>query len=107
MAPFARDAATGVELNYLDDVGVFGVSNPTAIVQNAQGVTGIIIFSVPLRQLISLMNILIFQRLLGLISIIQVKIFSCQMLELCRLIPHITVRVILFTNSDRRKITQL
>ncbi len=37
MAPNARDAATGIVLNYLDDVGAFGVSNPSAIVTNAQG----------------------------------------------------------------------
>lgn len=37
MAPNARDAATGIGLNYLDDIGVFNNSNPTAIVKNAQG----------------------------------------------------------------------
>jgi hypothetical protein len=31
MAPNARDGATGKTLNYLDDVGDFNVSNPTAI----------------------------------------------------------------------------
>lgn len=35
MTPYARDAATGTTLNYLDDVGVFNVSNPVAIVKNA------------------------------------------------------------------------
>lgn len=37
MAPYAKDKATGIDLDYLDDVGVFGVSNPKAIVLNAQG----------------------------------------------------------------------
>jgi len=38
MASNARDAATGAVLDYLDNTGdVFNVSNPTAIVQNAQG----------------------------------------------------------------------
>jgi TonB-linked SusC/RagA family outer membrane protein len=38
MAPFAKDAATGTNLDYLDDVGnVFMVSNPAAITQNATG----------------------------------------------------------------------
>ncbi|MCF8380975.1 MAG: SusC/RagA family TonB-linked outer membrane protein [Bacteroidales bacterium] len=37
MAPLARDASTGVVLSYLDDVGVFDVSNPSAIVENALG----------------------------------------------------------------------
>ena len=38
MAPLARDESTGETLTYLDDVGVFGVSNPVAIVNNALGV---------------------------------------------------------------------
>jgi TonB-linked SusC/RagA family outer membrane protein len=38
MAPNVRDGATGEELNYLDDVGDFNVSNPSAIIQNALGV---------------------------------------------------------------------
>jgi TonB-linked SusC/RagA family outer membrane protein len=38
MAPLARDEATGETLTYLDDVGVFGISNPVAIVYNALGV---------------------------------------------------------------------
>lgn len=39
MAPNARDEATGAELNYLDDEGdIFKVSNPRAIIENAQGV---------------------------------------------------------------------
>ncbi|MFC2089757.1 SusC/RagA family TonB-linked outer membrane protein [Bacteroidota bacterium] len=38
MDPIARDAVTGETLTYLDDIGVFGVSNPSAIVENAQGV---------------------------------------------------------------------
>jgi TonB-linked SusC/RagA family outer membrane protein len=37
MAPYTRDAATGDELPYLDDTGIFDVSNPSAIVKNAQG----------------------------------------------------------------------
>ena len=38
MAAFARDKATGTQLNYLDDVGnVFDVSNPTAVVLNSKG----------------------------------------------------------------------
>jgi hypothetical protein len=36
MAPYAKDASTGINLDYLDDVGdVFMVSNPAAITQNA------------------------------------------------------------------------
>ncbi len=38
MAPYARDKETGVQLDYLDDVGdIFMVSNPVAITQNASG----------------------------------------------------------------------
>jgi len=37
MTPYARDEATGEMLNYLEDVGGFGVSNPVAIIQNAMG----------------------------------------------------------------------
>lgn len=37
MAAFARDNASGTQLSYLDDVGAFNVSNPTAIVTNAIG----------------------------------------------------------------------
>ncbi|MEN8156100.1 MAG: SusC/RagA family TonB-linked outer membrane protein [Bacteroidota bacterium] len=37
MDPIARDAATGEYLPYFDDVGVFGVSNPSAMVANALG----------------------------------------------------------------------
>ena len=38
MASFARDASTGITLDYLDDVGdVIQVSNPSAIVKNAVG----------------------------------------------------------------------
>lgn len=38
MTPIARDVNTGDPLTYLDDVGVFGVSNPAAIIDNAQGI---------------------------------------------------------------------
>lgn len=38
MAPNARDKATGEPLPYLDDEGVFGVSNPSALVKNAVGI---------------------------------------------------------------------
>ncbi len=37
MTSNARDASTGAGLNYLDDVGAFNISNPSAIVQNALG----------------------------------------------------------------------
>jgi TonB-linked SusC/RagA family outer membrane protein len=37
MAPNARDAATGAVLPYLDDIGVFNASNPSAIIKNAAG----------------------------------------------------------------------
>ncbi len=37
MDPIARDGATGEYLTYLDDVGVFNMSNPTAIVEDAMG----------------------------------------------------------------------
>jgi TonB-linked SusC/RagA family outer membrane protein len=37
MAPIARDAATGENLTYLDDVGVFNISNPVAITNSALG----------------------------------------------------------------------
>jgi len=37
MAAYARDNATGTQLSYLDDTGVFNVSNPSALVQNAMG----------------------------------------------------------------------
>ncbi|MCB8995534.1 MAG: SusC/RagA family TonB-linked outer membrane protein [Bacteroidales bacterium] len=37
MAPYSRDAATGVKLPYIDDTGIFDVSNPVAIVKNAVG----------------------------------------------------------------------
>lgn len=38
MAPYAKDAANGADLDYLDDVGdIFPVSNPTAITTNASG----------------------------------------------------------------------
>jgi TonB-linked SusC/RagA family outer membrane protein len=37
MAPMARDPLTGIELNQLDDVGVFNVSNPLAIVKEGFG----------------------------------------------------------------------
>lgn len=38
MASYARDNATGLTLDYLDDVGnVFATSNPKAIVENAEG----------------------------------------------------------------------
>ncbi|MBL7111199.1 MAG: SusC/RagA family TonB-linked outer membrane protein [Bacteroidales bacterium] len=37
MAPNARDASTGEFLNYIDDVGIFNASNPTAIVNSASG----------------------------------------------------------------------
>ncbi|MCK4745798.1 MAG: TonB-dependent receptor plug domain-containing protein, partial [Bacteroidales bacterium] len=37
MAPIARDVVTGETLTYFDDVGVFGVSNPAAMVTNALG----------------------------------------------------------------------
>jgi len=38
MDPIARDGATGEYLTYYDEVGVFGVSNPSALVENAVGV---------------------------------------------------------------------
>ncbi len=38
MSPIAKDEDNGKDLNYLDDVGVLGVSNPLAITQNATGV---------------------------------------------------------------------
>ena len=34
---YARDNATGTVLSYLDDVTIFNVSNPTSIIQDAQG----------------------------------------------------------------------
>ena len=34
---YARDNATGTQLSYLDDVTVFDVSNPSSIIQKAQG----------------------------------------------------------------------
>ncbi len=37
MDPIARDGATGEYLTYFDDVGVFNVSNPSAITENATG----------------------------------------------------------------------
>jgi TonB-linked SusC/RagA family outer membrane protein len=37
MSPIARDEITGEDLTFIDDVGVFGVSNPRAIVNNALG----------------------------------------------------------------------
>lgn len=37
MAPYAKSDETGDDLSYLDDVGAFNVSNPSAIVKNAQG----------------------------------------------------------------------
>lgn len=37
MAPNARDKSTGESLPYLDDDGVFGVSNPVALISNAVG----------------------------------------------------------------------
>lgn len=37
LTDYARDNATGAHLNYLDDVSIFNVSNPTAIVKNAMG----------------------------------------------------------------------
>lgn len=37
MDPMARDGASGEFLTYYDDVGVFDVSNPTAITNEAQG----------------------------------------------------------------------
>lgn len=37
MAPYSRDEITGQELNKLDDVGAFNVSNPLAIIQNGTG----------------------------------------------------------------------
>jgi hypothetical protein len=38
MAPVARDESTGENLTYLEDVGLFEVSNPMAIVSSAQGI---------------------------------------------------------------------
>lgn len=38
MAPYARDFLNGQTLPYLEDVGVFNVSNPVAITQNATGI---------------------------------------------------------------------
>jgi hypothetical protein len=37
LAPFAKDPATGEQLPYYDDVSVFNISNPSAIVANAMG----------------------------------------------------------------------
>ncbi len=37
MASNAKDESTGATLSYLDDVGAFNISNPAAIIQNAQG----------------------------------------------------------------------
>ncbi len=37
MGEFARDNRTGTKLSYLDDIGVFNVSNPAALVTNAIG----------------------------------------------------------------------
>jgi len=37
MTPYARDESTGEQLNYLEDTGIFGVSNPVAITNNAMG----------------------------------------------------------------------
>lgn len=37
MQPIARDPATGTDLTELDDVGVFNVSNPVAIIQEGSG----------------------------------------------------------------------
>ena len=38
MDPMARDGASGEYLTYFDDVGVFNVSNPTSITNDAQGI---------------------------------------------------------------------
>lgn len=40
MDPIARDGATGEFLTYYDDVGVFNVSNPSSITDDAQGALG-------------------------------------------------------------------
>lgn len=37
MTSYTKDELTGADLAYLDDVGAFNISNPTVIVQNAQG----------------------------------------------------------------------
>ncbi len=36
MGPYTRDEVTGTVLSYIEDVGVFNVSNPSAIIQSAQ-----------------------------------------------------------------------
>lgn len=38
MDPMARDGASGEYLTYFDDVGVYNVSNPTSITNDAQGI---------------------------------------------------------------------
>ncbi len=37
MAPMAKDNTSGVDLPYFDDIGVYNTSNPSALVENAQG----------------------------------------------------------------------
>jgi len=37
MAPYAKDPATGQDLEYLDDVGAFNVSNPVALIRDGLG----------------------------------------------------------------------
>jgi hypothetical protein len=37
MAPYAKDEATGQDLEYIDDVGAFNVSNPVALITNGLG----------------------------------------------------------------------
>ena len=37
MAPYAKDPATGQDLEYLDDVGAFNVSNPVTLVTDGIG----------------------------------------------------------------------
>ena len=37
MAPYAKDPVTGQDLEYLDDVGAFNVSNPVALIKEGMG----------------------------------------------------------------------
>lgn len=37
MAPYAKDPATGQDLEYIDDVGAFNVSNPVALITEGMG----------------------------------------------------------------------
>jgi len=37
MSPYTKDLSTGDDLNYLDEVGAFNISNPRSIIENAMG----------------------------------------------------------------------